>query len=64
MKIQRLGLAWGPAYVEAEPVRITHEDIVVEIFVSARGDLVIRPVGCSAKVEATRAGVLQMTVTG
>ena len=64
MKVQRLGLDWGPAYVEAEPVRITHEDIVVEIFVSERGDLVIRPVGCSAKVEATGAGGLQMTVTG
>ena len=48
MKITKLGLDWGAAYEEATPIRITHGDSVIEVYVSEKHQLVVQAV--SARV--------------
>ena len=36
MKVQKLGIEWGAAFEEAQPVRITHGDAELIVFVSER----------------------------
>ena len=45
MKIIKLGLDWGAAYEEATPIRITHGDSVIEVYVSEKHQLVVQAVG-------------------
>lgn len=42
MKIRKLGLNWGPAYEEAEPVSIEHGDIKVLAFIPENGGMQIQ----------------------
>lgn len=42
MKITKLGIEWGAAYEEATPIRITHGDSVIEVYVSERHQLVVQ----------------------
>ena len=44
MKIIKLGLDWGAAYEEATPIRITHGDSVIEVYVSENHQLVVRAI--------------------
>lgn len=42
MKVRNLGIEWGPAFEEAQPVRVSHAGIAFTVFVSESGELVIR----------------------
>ena len=42
MKITKLKEDWGPAWQEAQPIRITHGDACIIVFVTETGDLRIK----------------------
>ena len=42
MKITKLGLSWGAAYEEAQPIKVSHGTQEIEIFVSEAGQLKIK----------------------
>lgn len=42
MKIQKLGIEWGAAHEEAQPVLISHGDARVEIYVTEGNDLMVK----------------------
>lgn len=48
MKVKKLGLDWGAAYEEAEPIRISHGDVEITVFVSESGDLIVEMPGSAA----------------
>lgn len=41
MKVKKLGIAWGAAYEEAEPIEIQHGFARVEAYSDEGGDLVL-----------------------
>ena len=63
MKITRLGLAWGPAYLEAMPVAITHGEAKIVVYISEGGDLVVETKQADWKLTDAGAGEVRLTLT-
>jgi len=56
MKVTRLGLEWGAAFEEATPIRITHGEHCIEVFVSERHTLIVRAYYATAQIFTDREG--------
>jgi hypothetical protein len=41
MKIKKLGIEWGAAYQEAQPISISHDEQEIFVFITDRGDIQI-----------------------
>lgn len=57
MKVKKLGLEWGAAHEEAQPVKVSHGTQEIEIFVSEAGQLVIK-IAEDVKVKRTASGLV------
>lgn len=41
MKIKKLGIEWGAAYQDAQPISISHDGQEIIVFITERGDIQI-----------------------
>ena len=56
MKLKLLGLEWGAAYEEAQPVQITHGQAEVVVYVTEKGDLCVHTVRSECIVRSHSGG--------
>ena len=56
MKIKKLGLEWGAAFEDASPIRITHNEAEVIIYITESGNLCIHTVRSFATVRSHMGG--------
>lgn len=56
MKIRKLGIEWGAAYMEAKPINISHGTAMFEAFVSEKNNIVIE-LPTDAIIEWTARGI-------
>jgi len=41
MKVKKLGIEWGPAFEEASPIEVSHNDTKFEVYVNSANNLVL-----------------------
>ena len=56
MKVTKLGLEWGAAFEEATPIRITHGEHCIEVFVSENHTLIVQAYHAQARSFTARDG--------
>lgn len=62
MKVRKLGVEWGAAFEKAQPVRITHGDANLIVFVSEKGDLIVQTVHANWHLTSDRDGDASLTL--
>lgn len=62
MQVKKLGIEWGAAYEEAQPIEVSNGSAKVLIFVSESGDLVIQTSGETMEVILVHGNGFEITL--
>lgn len=60
MIVRKMGIEWGGAFEEAQPVAVAHGGATFEFFITEKGELRIM-IPASAKIEMTK-GQFEVTI--
>ena len=62
MKVKKLGIEWGAAFEEAQPVQITQGEAMIVVYVSEKGELVVRTQNSGWRVTSEVGGSCRLVV--
>ena len=62
MKVKKLGIEWGAAFEEAQPVQITQGEAMIVVYVSEKGELVVRTQNSDWRVTSEVGGSCRLVV--